>query len=535
VASLVESQGYAGDEGNFEALYSTYRSDVQRLAAYLLKNSADAEDASQTVFMNVLRALRQGVRPAEPRAWLMAITRNVCFSRRRAVSCRPAEVELDLERAPEALDADAPTVEDIVGALSRMLPNQRTALILRDFRGAAHGEICELLTMSPAGVETLLTRARSSFREEIEAGDQPFECAETRALVEQQLAGEISVAERHSLRTHLRHCAPCSTLARAVRSSKGKLAGLVLWPVDLFQRLASALSQASSAVHVAAAVTSTAAIATVAIPVVMTHVSAASSHVEGRTAPGPAAVAASHETTAAHTTAPATAATSVVQSVSKRASHVRTHAVTRSHSTKVAKHAKTGASGATARAAAGASVALAAATPAVQSVAPSSAATTAAPVSSIVHPVSPHAAAPSPAVTQPVAVSPRSPSPAVKPGKATGHAKKSKPKPAGRHKPVEGRHPTDPADKPPASSDPLASLPTPSTSGPAANSGGGVTMGSDSTNSTSQSTNPSSSSSSSQGSSPGQSSSTNNGTGSNGNSGSNGDNGNGHKKPKHGH
>jgi RNA polymerase sigma-70 factor, ECF subfamily len=520
VASLVESQGYAGDEGNFEALYSTYRSDVQRLAAYLLKNSADAEDASQTVFVNVLRALRQGVRPAEPRAWLLAITRNVCFSRRRAVSCRPAEVELDPERAPEALDADAPSVDDIVGALARMRPNQRTALILRDFRGAHHGEICELLEMSSAGVETLLTRARTSFREEIEAGDQPFDCAETRALVEQQLAGEITVSERHSLRTHLRHCAQCSTLARAVRSSKGKLAGLLVWPVDLFQRLASALSQAPSVVHVAAAVTSTAAIATVAIPVVATHVSASPNHVEGPTAPAPATPGSMHTSHASTTTHASTPAAPAATAVSIRTAHARTRAAAHTHAVKAARAAKAHAG---ARAAAAAPVALAAATPATASSA------TAAHVSSTVHQVSPHAAAPLPTVTQPVAASPRSPAPAVKPGKAKNPPNRTKPKPAARHRPSSGRHRTDPADKPPASSDPLASLSTPTTSGPAANSGGGVTLGTETTNTTTKSAQ-SSSSASSQGSKAGENSSTA-GT----DSGSGGNSGDGHKKPKHGH
>jgi RNA polymerase sigma-70 factor, ECF subfamily len=521
VASLVESQGYAGDEGNFEALYSTYRSDVQRLASYLLKNAADAEDASQTVFMNVLRALRQGVRPAEPRAWLMAITRNVCFSRRRAVSCRPAEVELDPERASEAADADIPRIDDIVGALARMLPNQRTALILRDFRGASHGEICELLAMSPAGVETLLTRARTSFREEMEAGDQPFDCAETKALVEQQLAGKITVAERHSLRTHLRHCGPCSTLARAVRSSKGKLAGLLFWPVDLFQRLASALSQAPSVAHVAVAVTSTAAVAAVAIPVAVTHVFASSNHVEGRTGPGLVASSAAHTQTA-HTVASAAATAQATGPAST--SHVHTHVARQAHAARATKTTKAHSA---ARAAAGASVALAAAAPGTQATTPASAGATTAPAPGVVHQVSPHAAASLPAVQQPVAVPPRSPAPAVKPAKSSGHPKKTKP--AARHKPVAGRHPTDPATKPPASSDPLASLPTPTTSGPATNSGGGVTMGSDSANTTTQSTDPSSSSSSGQSSGGGQSSSTTNA----GSSGNNDDHG--HKKPKHGH
>jgi len=80
VATFAETSGHAGDERNFEALYETYKSDVQRLASYLLRNATDAEDAAQTVFLNVLRALRQGVTPMDPRACRAAS----CESRGRA-------------------------------------------------------------------------------------------------------------------------------------------------------------------------------------------------------------------------------------------------------------------------------------------------------------------------------------------------------------------------------------------------------------------------------------------------------------------
>jgi RNA polymerase sigma-70 factor (ECF subfamily) len=294
VASLVDSYGHDGDENGFDVLYRTHGREVQRLAARLLRNAADAEDASQTVFLNVLRALRQGVRPAEPRAWLLSITRNVCFSRHRATAARPEEVELDPEVMAEADPGDAPRTDDIVGALARMLPNQRTALILRDFRGVPRDEIAELLTLSPVGVETLLSRARTSFREELEAGDSPFDCAETRALVEQQLAGLISVGERHTLRTHLRHCGPCATLARTIRSSAGKLASL-FWPSELFSRLVAALSQAPAA-HVVGAVASSALVATVAVPLALHGVPATSDSASG----GPASAVQIAQSASAH-------------------------------------------------------------------------------------------------------------------------------------------------------------------------------------------------------------------------------------------
>src|SRR5262249_8587502 len=196
------------------------------------------------------------------------ITRNVCRSRQRAVACRPNEVELDPDQLTAATNGDLPSTDDIVGALARMLPNQRTALILRDFRGGAPGEISELLGLTPVGVEALLARARASFREELEAGDQPFDCAETRELVRRQGNGRISVGDRHSLKAHLKHCSPCASTARSLRSSLGKLAGLV-WPGGLIERFANLFTQLPTA-HVAGAVTSTALVTSVAVPVALT-------------------------------------------------------------------------------------------------------------------------------------------------------------------------------------------------------------------------------------------------------------------------
>lgn len=263
---------------------------------------------------------------------------------RRAAAARPDYVELDDDTASQPSDEGAPSADEIVGALSRMLPNQRTALILRDFRGVSRTEISDLMSLSAVSVEALLTRARASFRAELEAGEQPFVCEETRRLVEQQLDGLITVADRHSLRTHLRHCSPCSTLARAVRSSRGKLAGLLVWPVDLVSRLAAALSQAPAAVHVAAAITSTAAVATVAIPVAITNAPAAA-HVEGRAAPGPATVSVARvarPSAAVLPTSPvnraaAPAVTHRHAPAALRAAQARTHTRTHLHHTKAGK------------------------------------------------------------------------------------------------------------------------------------------------------------------------------------------------------
>ena len=523
MASFADTSGHAGDEGNFEALYETYKSDVQRLASYLLRNATDAEDAAQTVFLNVLRALRQGVTPADPRAWLLAITRNVCFSRKRALSARPLQVELEPELVSSEPDGDAgPSADEIVGALTRLLPNQRTALILRDFRGVSRPEIARLMSITPVALEALLTRARAAFREELEAGDQPFACAETRALVERQLDGLITVADRHSLRTHLRHCASCSTLARAVRSSRGKLAALIFWPGELISRLAAAFSQARTAVHVATALTSTAAIATVAIPVAIST-SSPSLHTEGRTAPGPA-VAAVHTAPAVtpsqsipHLVSHAVAAKPAAPARKKTATHKLSTVHKALHETvsKTSRHA-THATAAPTATRPSATAPATTSSGGIQTPVQQTAGSTAAPTSGQ-----------HPAITLPSSAAPtRSSSPIVRPWSKP----KTKPRPSRKAPKKHVRHAPAPVQQMPASSAPAGDM-TPPAGGAVDGAGSGVVIGA----ATSPAVVPSSTSSDAGNTASSSGSGTSSQSGSNGN-GSNGggsDNGNGnHHKHK---
>src|SRR3954466_5014874 len=76
----------------FEALYRRHVHEVYRYALAVLGNAADAEDVTQTTFMNAYRAVQSGERPRQPASWLRAIAHNVCRQRFRHDSRRPREV-----------------------------------------------------------------------------------------------------------------------------------------------------------------------------------------------------------------------------------------------------------------------------------------------------------------------------------------------------------------------------------------------------------------------------------------------------------
>src|SRR5919205_1208532 len=146
----------------FEKLYQRHVGDVYRYALVVLRNPADAEDVTQTTFMNAYRAYARGERPRTPQNWLIAIAHNVCRQRFRQAARRPNEAPLEeelVEAFPE--DDDAPTAEDIRRALGHLAFNQRAALVMRELEGRSYAEIAEILDVSVSAVETLIFRARS--------------------------------------------------------------------------------------------------------------------------------------------------------------------------------------------------------------------------------------------------------------------------------------------------------------------------------------------------------------------------------------
>jgi RNA polymerase sigma-70 factor (ECF subfamily) len=150
----------------FERLYRQHRGDVYRFVLRDVRNPEEAEDVTQTAFLNAYRAIQRGQEPERPRAWLLTIAQNVARGRFRARAARPHEVEFDAELAA-APEHEGPTAGEIREALERLRPNYRAVLVLREIGGLSYAEIAETLDLSVAAVETLIFRARRALREEL--------------------------------------------------------------------------------------------------------------------------------------------------------------------------------------------------------------------------------------------------------------------------------------------------------------------------------------------------------------------------------
>jgi RNA polymerase sigma-70 factor (ECF subfamily) len=213
----------------FERIYKRHVGDVYRYALAVMRNPADAEDVTQTTFLNAYRAyVEKGSRPEKPQNWLIAIAHNVCRQRFRQTARRPAEVSFEDDIADTVTDNEAPSGEDIRRALGHLAFNQRAALVMRELEGRSYAEIAEILEVSTSAVETLIFRARRALREQL---DGSFTCGEAEFAISRQLDGRLARQERGQLRAHLRECEECAGFARRQRAQRGALKTLALVPL----------------------------------------------------------------------------------------------------------------------------------------------------------------------------------------------------------------------------------------------------------------------------------------------------------------
>jgi RNA polymerase sigma-70 factor (ECF subfamily) len=164
---VCEEQTLGLDEAVFRVFYDEA---LPRVYGYLLHRSggvvAVAEDLTQETFLAAVRELRRGRRVDTPIPWIYGIARHKLLDhyRRQARDERLlAANEADV--AEPVLDPSADgTRERLVEALASVPALQRAALVLRHVDGCSVPEVATALDRSVEAVESLLTRARVSFR-----------------------------------------------------------------------------------------------------------------------------------------------------------------------------------------------------------------------------------------------------------------------------------------------------------------------------------------------------------------------------------
>jgi RNA polymerase sigma-70 factor (ECF subfamily) len=176
-----------GDSDALAQLYKRHFDDVFSYARWMLRNHDDALDASNEIFITVMRRAGHYDPSTEVpvRGWLFALARNVIFDqgrarqRQRARSFDPAKLaELAESRGPAMepsvaiVEHDLPSLSWITDAdlavfVSRLPDAQREALILRYQVGLDTDEIARVMDRTPRAINDLHFRARRFLAERV--------------------------------------------------------------------------------------------------------------------------------------------------------------------------------------------------------------------------------------------------------------------------------------------------------------------------------------------------------------------------------
>jgi RNA polymerase sigma-70 factor (ECF subfamily) len=209
------------DQEAFDELYRGHVRDVYRYSLSLVRDPVDAEDVTQTTFLNALEAFGANP-PRKPRQWLITIARNLVYDRHRQLHRRPQQVELSEVPAPPPEDVRV-RADEIVSALQGVPSRQRAALLLDGLEGRSRAEIAAELGIEEQSVANLLARGRQNLRLQLDEG---MSCKRAR-LVAPKVWG-ASREERRAALKHLRYCERCAGVAKPLFG----LGSVLLWLRD---------------------------------------------------------------------------------------------------------------------------------------------------------------------------------------------------------------------------------------------------------------------------------------------------------------
>jgi RNA polymerase sigma-70 factor (ECF subfamily) len=161
----------AGDFSPASEIYDRYSSRIYNFAFRFLRNSEAAEDATQEVFVKMLKHANQFHGDAKLSTWLFSITANWCRDYLRKADNKTKESDDVLvtlpatnENSPERNLELRENEQRIKRALAALTPEQREAILLSRYQGLSYAEIAQISGCSEGAVKTRVFRAMETLK-----------------------------------------------------------------------------------------------------------------------------------------------------------------------------------------------------------------------------------------------------------------------------------------------------------------------------------------------------------------------------------
>lgn len=168
-----------GQKDSFRFLVEKYQRMVYNTCWRILKNQNDAEDVSQEVFLEVFRSVRHLKDEHDLAGWIFKIAYNKSLNlyrknSRKLISGNSKEKEIS-DSEPLMVSSEMPdtcmeskeAMEILFRAIDCLPEAQKNVLLLHKFEGSSHKEICSLMNLSLASVESLIYRSKRNLRKSL--------------------------------------------------------------------------------------------------------------------------------------------------------------------------------------------------------------------------------------------------------------------------------------------------------------------------------------------------------------------------------
>lgn len=171
-----------GDEAAFKTIVDTWENMVYNTALGIVQNAEDAEDITQEVFVQVYQSISSFKGDSKFSTWLyrITVTKSLDHQRKKKRKKRFAFVRSLFGDDSEVLinppDFNHPGVmldkkEDaatLFKVISQLPENQRVAFTLHKLEGLSYQEVSEIMQTSLSSVESLMHRAKTNLRKNLE-------------------------------------------------------------------------------------------------------------------------------------------------------------------------------------------------------------------------------------------------------------------------------------------------------------------------------------------------------------------------------
>ena len=151
------------DEFQARRLVNTYADTILRISYQYLKQTCDAEDICQTVFLKYLTSNPEFDSIEHEKAWIIRTAINACKDHLKSAFFRRT---VSIDEAAEIAAPQEPESE-VLEALKTLPENYRVSLYLHYYEQYSAKEIAQVMGKTEATVTQYLSRGRRKLRERL--------------------------------------------------------------------------------------------------------------------------------------------------------------------------------------------------------------------------------------------------------------------------------------------------------------------------------------------------------------------------------